>query len=87
MSKVQKDKATVPVQGSKKGDVRATEKWSFKLIKHCYENDHPIPDRSFLEELDDWSMGCHTSYQFVDGFECSESLTDEDCEATQIVED
>jgi len=89
MSKVQKDKTPVQVQGSSKAQPKATEKWSFRLIKHCYENDYEIPDRDFLTELDDYAMGCHNPYRHGD-ISCDEILTDEeefDCEATQVIEE
>jgi len=54
---------------------KATERWSFKLIKHCYEKEYEIPDKAFLCELDDWAEGNHVDMQYEE----------EECEATQVV--
>jgi len=37
--------------------LKPTERWSFKLIKHCYEKGYDIPPKDFLQDLDDFSEG------------------------------
>lgn len=57
---------------------RGIDKFSYKLIKHCYEHGYEIPPKAFLSDLDMFSEG---NYFGEEEFE--EEVFEED-EATQV---
>jgi len=64
---------------------KAEDKFSFKLIKHCYSKNFPIPDKEFLTELDHWAEGTHVDVFSTDeeDFSFEETQTSGD-DATQV---
>ena len=65
---------------------KAEDKFSFKLIKHCYSKNFPIPDKEFLTELDHWAEGTHVDVFSTDEEEWDGEFKDDDYEAdaTQV---